>query len=113
MKTTLNTLLAAAMLAGAVAAASPASAATFADIRVMLPNGTYLNLNDTPDRPWYRDRRVTVYDRYYYDAGRRVYVVYDDRHPPRHWKRWESRTRVIERPVARHDNRGNGWHGHR
>lgn len=128
MKKTLHSLLAAAVLFGGIAAAGSASAADL-NVRVRLPNGTFLSLDDGPSRPWYADRRVSVYDRYYYDPAQRVYVVYDDRHPPKNWRQWQKRSHTIvrTRTVVRHDDgrgrdndrgrgndhRDNGWHGQR
>lgn len=48
-------------------------------IRVRLPNGQYLSLDNGEERPWYRDPRVSEYRNWYWDAPNRVYVVKDDK----------------------------------
>jgi P pilus assembly chaperone PapD len=109
-------------LAGTLAA-QPANAqvnVSIGTVRVRLPNGTYLSLGNTPDRPWWYDSRVAPYRRYIYDPVQRVYVVHSDAYFVRHPS---TRYTVIDRrsPPRRgnwHDNGGhgnghrdNGWHG--
>lgn len=59
-----------ALLAGA------ASAQTLEHVRVRLPSGQTITVDDGAN--WYRDSRVVTYKRYYYEPRERVYVVYND-----------------------------------
>lgn len=55
--------------------AASASAQTLETVRVRLPNGQLLSLDNDH---WQSDQRVVVYKRYYYEPQERVYVVYND-----------------------------------
>ncbi|RYG60533.1 MAG: hypothetical protein EON60_06865 [Alphaproteobacteria bacterium] len=65
-----TTILGLSLLAGA------ASAQTLEHVRVRLPSGQTITVDEGSN--WYRDERVVVYKRYYYDPRDRVYVVYND-----------------------------------
>lgn len=90
-------------------------------VRVQLPNGQVLSINDGDN--WYHDQRVVAYKRYYYDPARRVYVVYNDNNPPRGWQRYHNHDvgyrRPHPQPHAPNRNHGpqggrpdHGNHGH-
>ena len=64
------TILGLSLLVGA------ATAQTLEHVRVRLPSGQTITLDDGNN--WYRDERVVAYKRYYYDPNDRVYVVYND-----------------------------------
>lgn len=61
-----------------VSSASANAQITFETVRVRLPSGQTLTLDDCEDRRWYSDHRVTEYRSYYYEPRRREYVVYDN-----------------------------------
>lgn len=86
----MHKFLAAAALAVGLAgtlAAQPAHAQVNISgvVHVRLPGGEVISVRNTPDRPWWRDRRVAVYNRYVFDPVQRVYVIHDyDRYPVRY-----------------------------
>lgn len=59
-----------------------ANAQVLENVRVRLPSGQVITINDGND--WYHDQRVVTYKRYYYDPHDRVYVVYNDDHDRYH-----------------------------
>lgn len=64
-----------------MAAATAAQAQVLESVRVRLPNGQVISIDDG-DRRWWRDDRVVMYSRYYYDPADRVYVIQEN--PPPH-----------------------------
>lgn len=128
MKNLSRKLFAAAALAVGLAgtlAAQPANAqvnVSIGAVRVRLPNGTFISVDNTPDRPWWYDQRVAPYRRYIYDPVQRVYVIHSDAYYTRHPR---VRYVPIERPEPRghayghyknrghgNDDHGNDDHGH-
>lgn len=90
-----------ALLVGSVSA----NAQTLESVRVRLPNGQLLSLTDGPNQRWWRDERVVVYQRYYYEPQQHVYVVYND-NDTRHWPRLHEDR--YEHRDSRHDDHRDG-----